>query len=769
MTKPAVQRPAQREPLGWAAVGALAALAFVVLIGGTSVGELEPVPRLINALIAMALLLRYVRGMPARGDRLDLAVLAGVVLFAFTGALSSAPRQSFDAVLQAATYAAALFTARDLLARPATRNAFLTMMMGLSGFLTFITAARWFPVVVGWWSAVGGSVAPPLNLELLSGPWGHRYDLALLLAVLYPAWWIGATTPLRRWVAVAIGLVIALVVLVVGSRTLWAALGGAGLLMAWPWIRAQWKASARVRLFAIAVVLLALAVFIAGGLAAALAGRATNLASLGWRTVMWGSLFEVWLKHPLAGYGPGSFPWILQTTTYFDTNSWAPRHPDSAPIELLAEGGILGLAALVVVIVSVARALRKSRSIAAVWVLLSVALVSIGANPTEFMFLMAPSVAWLAFAVPRPHEARVATAAGFAAPRLARYAVFAVIAAAFAATAVAGFAYDQAREAVEAGDLRDARPQLDLAVALDPGMALYWRQRGELAYLQGRSRDAASDLQQATQLNPSDDLAWRSLGLAAAVGGDEAGASRALMRALATQRSDVTNLLLVARWFDQHDQPSEAVATLAEVVQSWPSIVGAPGWSGVLPHSVSTIDVVDAAARRWQDGGSTPELPLDQGIWLAVLANRPDLDRLAIDRAALGPNLAQAKLAVLRCGHTLDYLNAATADEKRSFYYWKLRMQTASVAGHPDSTAVDVIRIMTSDPRFPDLPLNTLNPLDENGLPSGDIWGYRRLPISWPDSGIRLPSPDVGVFIWLVNPAHAVESAGLARQLPTCR
>lgn len=754
--------------MGPVALAALVGLGYIVLIGGTSVGELAPAPRIINTLIAMALLVRYVRGMPARGDRLDLAVLAGVVLFAFAGALSSAPRQSFDAVLQAATYAAALFTARDLLARPATRHAFLIMMMGLSGFLTLITAARWFPVVVGWWSAVGGSVAPPLNLELFSGPWGHRYDLALLLVVLYPAWWIGATSPLRRWVAVVIGLVIALVVLIVGSRTLWAALGTAGVLMAWPWIRAQWKASARVRLVAIAVVLLALTVFIAGGLAAALAGRATNVASLGWRTAMWGSLFEVWLKHPLAGYGPGSFPWILQATTYFDTNSWAPRHPDSAPIELLAEGGILGLAALAVVIVSVAGALRKTRSVAAVWVLVSTALVSIGANPTEFIFLMAPSVGWLAYALPH-EEARISAMAAIAPLRIGFYAASGVIGAAFLATMIAGFAYDQAREAVEIGDLRKARPEFDLAVALDPGMALYWRQRGELAYLQGRSRDAASDLQLATQLNPSDDLAWRSLALAAAAAGDEAGASRAVMRALATQRSDVTNLLLAARWFDLHYQRSEAVLTLAEVVESWPSIVAAPGWSGVLPPSVSTIDVVDAAARRWEDGGSTPEPPLDQGLWLAALADRPDLDKQAINRATVGPILAHAELAMLRCSQTFGDLKAATPDEKRSFYYWKLRMQTASVAGRTDSTAVDVIRIMISDQAFPHVRIYTLDPLNENGLFSADIWGYRRPPISWPDSGIKLPSPDVGALVWLVNPAHAVESAGLAKQLPACR
>jgi hypothetical protein len=96
-------------------------------------------------------------------------------------------------------------------------------------------------------------------------------------------------------------------------------------------------------------------------------------------------------------------------------------------------------------------------------------------------------------------------------------------------------------------------------------------------------------------------------------------------------------------------------------------------------------------------------------------------------------------------------------------------MQAAAVDGRTDGIAVEVIRTMISDPAFPNLPIYTLNPLDENGLTSGDIWGYRRLPISWPDSGIRLPSPEVGSLEWLLSPKEAVERAGLGKELPACR
>jgi O-antigen ligase len=758
----------RRNPLGWATVAAFAALAYFVVIGGSTSGELNPVLRSLNALIAGSLLVRYVWRMPRAGDRIDGGLLAAVVLFGVAGTLSHAPRQSFDAVLMAATYAAALFTARDLLAREAVRATFIRLLMALSLLFTLVTAYGWFSLFIGWWSATQWSVIPPLDLAFAGQPWGYRYDLAFLLVALYPVWWIGAISPLRRVIAVVVGIVVALIVLIVGSRTLWAALAIAiGLVIA-PTVARAWPRSPRVRAILLAGVAIGLALLIVSGVAAAFIHRASSSTALGWRTAMWGPLLEVWASHPIAGYGPGSFPWLLQLTTYFDTHTWAPRHPDSVPFQLVGEAGFLGLLSAVVVVATLLPPILRGRSAASRFVLFAFIVESFGGNPTEFPFLMAIVIAWVAYAVPHEASATEPTGASSRRVRAMSLAALVVVALAYFATLSASFFYENARAAVADGNLAGGRRALDVAVSLDPSMALYWRQRGELGYLEKEPDGAISDLREATRLNPSDDLAWRVLALASAALGDDVGAQSALTKALAVQRSDVTNLLLEARWLGQHNRITEAREILGEVVQSWPAIVAAPGWDDMLPPSVTTPQIVDVATRRWELGLSTPALPSDQGLWLATLDNRPDLDGLGIGQATLSRPLAEAELVLLRCGSADSLLRGATDEDKRTVSYWITRLRSSALAGQSDEAAMQALRIMSGDLTFPGDPKSTLNPLDENGL-SSDVWGYRRLPIQWPDGGLRLASPRSGSSIWLLNPLTAVRDAGLERALPDCR
>jgi O-antigen ligase len=757
------------QPLGLATLAALIALVYFVLLGGTAIGELDPSLRLLNALIAGCFLVRYVWRMPRAGDGIDQALLLAVVLFGIAGTLSHTPRQSLDAVLEGATFAAALFTARDLLAGEAARAAFVRWLRGLSLLLTLLAAFRWFPLVAGWWWATGRTVVPPLDLELAGVPWGHRYDLALLVVVLYPAWWIRAASPATRSVAMMIGIAVSLIIFVVGSRTLWAALAIAVLIVAAPTVVKLWRRYQRTRLILIGGILASSAIVVLGGIAATFLQRAVNGTTLGSRTAMWGPLLQVWVSHPIAGYGPGSFPWVLQLTNYFDTNTWAPRHPDSAPVQLVAEAGLLGVLAVVVVVVAILPRILRSQSNAARLVALTVGIASLGANPTEFPFLMAVLIGWVAYAIPhRSSPPKPVTWILRPVPVIS-FIALAVVATAYAATLGAAFSYERARSAVASGDFAEARRDFSLAISFDPSLALYWRQRGELAYLHGDANSAASDLREATRLNPSDDLAWRVLALASMAKGDETESQSALSRALAAQRSDVTNLLLSASWLGQHDRLEEAREQLAEIVQSWPAIVAAPGWDTVLPPSVTTTQIVHEATHRWELGLTTPSPPNEQGLWLAALDNRPDLDDLAFAQSTLSPGVAMADVVLLRCGNADDLLNQASDDDRRSALYWIARLRAAALTKRSDEGALKAIRIMSGDFTFPGDPQQTLNPLNENGLFSADAWGYRRYPILWPDSGVRLPRPGSGSVFWLLDPRGAVATAGLEHALPACR
>ena len=215
----------QRSSLGPIALVGLAVLCYVVLIGGTPIGEVTSALKTITVAIAAAAIGYFVVHAPARADRIDIVVLIAVLLFAIAGMFSQHLRQSLDAVLAALAWTCALFVARDQARRPAVREALPVVLMALSTIVTITTAARWLPVLSDWWTATG-ILAPPLDLDYPAQPWGHWHDLALLAVVLYPAWWTGRPGMTRRVAAIGIGLLVAVIVIVDGSRNVWLAVLG---------------------------------------------------------------------------------------------------------------------------------------------------------------------------------------------------------------------------------------------------------------------------------------------------------------------------------------------------------------------------------------------------------------------------------------------------------------------------------------------------------------------------------------------------------------
>jgi O-antigen ligase len=748
---------------------ALGALGYTILLGGTGRGELEGVLQVLNGLLAAFFILLHVRRAPSQADRVDRGVLLGLLLFLAAAVLSAFPRQSFDAALGALTATAALFVLRGELDHAEVRTAFVRLFVVLSGLLTFLTAALWLPTTLEWWSLTGWSVVPPLDLNFSAAPWGHRHDLALLVVLLYPSHLIGPLSPLRRVLAVVFGVLVVLIVLVDGSRNLWLAMLLATAAVMAPIAYRRLRANPRARRVAVVGLLVIVALVLVSGLAAVLADRLLNLQSLGWRSEMWGSLVEAWTGRPIAGYGPGSFAWILQTTDYYDTNSWAPRHPDSAFFQLLAEGGILGLAGTAVVLGTLLPPVIRSASQSARWALATFVLASIGANPTDFPFLVATAVAWTAFAMPRPEAADE--------PRLPRsglirgvtLASLVIVGLAFAATTTAGLYYGAASDAAEREDFDRARGALDTAIALDPGMALYLRQRGTLDYLAGADTSGLTDLYRATTMNPSDDLAWRTLALAYASTGYADAASAALERALDAQRSDAANLLVAARELGRAGDEAGTLETLGEIVHSWPHITEAPEWAELLPMGASTVEVVGEALRRWQSNLPTPEPFADQGIVLAAFSGGDDLDEAAIEVSGVGEPLSRAALSVMRCDPDAGEALAALDDsDRRLQMYWELVIRDSSGDGATDESAVRLLEIMRGSPILPETADDVLNPMVETGF-SNDRWGYRRRPIVWPANPDVLPSPDAGEVRSLFYPSEAAEAADLTERLPECR
>jgi O-antigen ligase/tetratricopeptide (TPR) repeat protein len=737
-------------------VGAAAALVYFVTIGGTPAGEFLGSLRIVNTLVAAPLVIYYFRNARRHADVVDGAILAALLLMALSALASPLPRQAIDALLGALAYAAVFYTARDLM-RSTRSPVLLWAMRALSLLVTLVAASRLLPAAIEWWQLTGD--APPVGLPLVARPWGNGYDLVLLGVMLFPAWLIPPIGRLRVLASAVVGALLGLVLLMQGARALWLAVALASLGIALPYAIGGMRHLSRRTAASIggAIAVAAVLVF---ALAGGIVDRLLTSATVGQRLAMWTAALEAWLQRPVFGFGPGSFPWILQSTDYFETNSIHPRHPDSAIFQLLPELGLLGLVTALILLVGIGLPLIRRRQYLAMWPLAALVAAGFGANPTDFSYLVVVGIFWAAYGLPRsadverdvsPTWTRPVTAVGLG-----------IIAAFLIATLVAGLAYDGAARRAADGDVAGADAALDTAVALDPGMAIYVRQRGIAGLLLGEGQDAEADLVRAVRLNPNDDLSWRALAIARWAEGDADGASEALQRAIALQRSDPTNLLLRAAWQEDAGDIDGYTDTLAEILLAWPDVIAAPGW-GQFSSGVSGTDLVNLALDRWQEGKSSPEPLRRQPLTLAAIANRADLVPQASQLTGESDRLASAAIAVMQCKpETLAILEGIPPSDRRSNTYWALRIQEASQRGSSDATAMELFRLVTATQPSRDDWAEPMNPLHENNAQgSADLWGYDRGPIAWKEAPVELPLPSAGSSRWLLDPAGARAEAGL--------
>lgn len=733
---------------------------YAVLVGGTPAGELVGAIRLLSAVVAGAVIWAYLRALPRSQDGIDGATVVALLCFAVASLLSVFPRQSFDAVLGALLYVAGFSVARTLLRAASVRAVIGQAMLVLSVVITGLLIMRTVGNALEFLRLTEWSVFPPLGLKIDARPLGHPYDVAILGVMLYPSWFLGRPSRLRRGFAGVVGCMLVIAVVLMGSRAVWAASVGGILLWLLPLIGDRWRAW-RGRAIAIAIGAAVLVGGVALVAAPSLLDRLLDIATLGQRGQMWLAGIEAWSTRPIAGFGPGSFPWVLQQTDYFDSNTLAPRHPDSSVFQLIPEAGLLGLLAAGVILVALTPRLWRRRSSGARFALGTFTLASLGANPTDFPYLVVVALLWAAIASPRASGAdRPAERRGRGLALASRGALM-VIGLAVVSTSVAGVQYDMARQSVHAGDLERAERSLGGALALDPGLALYWRQRGTVQLLRGDPQGAVSDLMVATEINPSDDLAWRTLALAFRDAGRPGDAQEAAETAANVQRSDPTNLLLYAALTG----PSEtAEVILAEVVQAWPALLSAPAWDVVAPDPAITRRVADLALRRWEGGAPSLEPGGEQEDLLALLT-APD-DVLARIGERDNPTLAEASLQLSVCGEgAASAVELRPPSDQRFTEYWALVVQLAAEGGAFDAVAARMYSLIAAQNLDHDAWGVTLNPLHENDTRgySTDQWGYRRLTIQWPQQALELPSPSAGALRWMLDPRGARRQAQVTR------
>ncbi|MEX0626008.1 MAG: O-antigen ligase family protein [Chloroflexota bacterium] len=746
----------------------------VVVVLGTGASELVPAIRLMGAVVGAVLVVAWIAAVRRQADLVDLATTGALVAFSISCALSMFPRQAFDAGVLAFAWASALGVGRRVLANEEMRAYALFVMAALGIVLSVVVISLWGQIWLHWLSLTGWRALPPLDLALPSGPWVHRHDLTSLLVMLAPAIWLQRGSGLLRILLTTVLVGIGAAVVMDGSRSVWLAVAVAtGVTMLRPLVLVL-RSRRGIVVAAIAAASVIVIAAIMTGFADEVVKRLTAVRSIDARTGQWSSALTLWREHPIQGIGPGSFPFLLRLTDYFDSYTFVSRHPDNAAVQLIAEVGLLGVVAAGAVLASVGRMWRRNSppSAAATWVLVYALVVSVGTNPFEYGFLLAPLVIWTSIGAP----AKLGEVAESARPVRSRWVTPAIIAATGvlalvqAAMVLAAFAYDAGSRAAREGSYTEARRMLDMAATLDPGMALYVRERGTMAILAGLPGAAVPDLTAATAQNPADDIAFRSLAEAWLAEGDPARALAAARSAVQRDASDPRNLIVLARAASRAGDSASATDALALTILHGPWITADPSWQSFAHPEQPVADLFDKAVALWQDG-KAPWLKgrLDPA-WLVGLAENTESTHQAVIQAGpLGPSAA-ALLQVLRCDSQqagLDSLRSLEHSQGTFAEYWRARVVGEALAGERVVGVIAEIAMIRM-PQLGPVIADKIYSFDVYSGAFNDQYAYRRRPIDHL-GGLVVPSRWGGLAEWIRHPATAALAAGMTERIASCR
>jgi len=285
---------------------------------------------------------------------LPLAVLVGATLVA--AALSEEPGLSLRAAASLWTVAA-FYLGRA--AAPDARSVariWLCLAAGASLAALAAVVQAWLgavPLPASWLAL--GLPAPTLRDGRATGWFGHPLTFAGQQAMLILG--LAAIAAARgrslgsawRWALplplLAAGLIVS------------AARGAFVVTVAGLVILAWWGRSVRRGLALAAGALLLAGAGLALGTLLAQRFTAGETAEVPGRAAMWQVAIDLWREQPLLGRGPGAFRRLAPE--WLDISRYRPAHAHSTPLQLLAETGLLGLAAFVTLWVRFFVALRQ--------------------------------------------------------------------------------------------------------------------------------------------------------------------------------------------------------------------------------------------------------------------------------------------------------------------------------------------------------------------------------------------------------------------------
>ena len=594
-----VTTAAHPSHLSPAQLGLLAAFAFFLLVGGSRAGWLTPI-RLLDAILGAIVVALWLRAMTRGADLADRLTLGALLLFLLTCLTSTLPRFSFDSATTVLTYTALYGLARREFRSEQVRAVMARFLAATATVFVAIVAVVWGGQWLEWLQASGGQL-PPLELTLSNlGIYTFKYPIAIFIAMLLP---LVAALPgdprIRRlgYPVIAAGL---LLIVMSGARSAWTgSLAGAFVMAARPIRLRVPRMSRRAAVAAVFAGAVTLAVLVIVG--SVLAHRAFNSSTVSLRINIWGYALSELGGRPLVGSGPGTFPSLITLSGYFQDFDSVARGPDSSPVQILAEQGVAGVAAVVLLSAALFVALRRNRNIWTRPALASAAVFVVSSLTNDTIHVaQLVGLACIVAALAGPSGPITPVPSGNAAPSLRRVATYAtaiVLAGAVGATQTAAILHARAAGASSDGDNSTALQDAETAAALDPANGYYLHQLGLARLAVGDREGALSAFERASSVSPADLAALRSAALVAADLGNYAEAKRLAQRAATLRPSDVTEDLVLALVDLRAGSPSQASSALEVALQWAPWLPGAPEWASAYPSDGQLAALLRTAAR----------------------------------------------------------------------------------------------------------------------------------------------------------------------------
>lgn len=604
-----------------------------IAFGGTTLLGWHPVARAAGVLlyggpVVLWAVLRY-RG-PV--DRLDLAVVAAVVAHLVVSLLSLDRESSMEMSAVVVAYACTFWLARRIAGDARLRRLSATAVATAVVFWLAVLAVTWIGEKV---TAIEHLGWPPVLDARQPYVWGSINTLPVLALLVGPfiAWLPGG--PGRR-IMVTIWLASAVVVVPLSvGRAGWLGVGVAIAslepLLRFPVSQRVISGLRRRNRLAWTTVGIS-AVVLAGTLILVFSRGGEVVASaLDSRVRLWQQALSLFSADPLTGAGPSTFGWarLAHVPDYVDRVAAKDVH--SVPLQTLADGGLILVVAMAVVVAAWVNVMferrrllnvRQRLSIAALIGYAAVALLDdLSFLPTVTVMLILLA-AW-AIPVANPPAPRATGLHAIGVPALILAAAVITTPAVIAMTASRLHAAE-GRHAAVAGDWDRSLVAFEDATELHPSNAQYWMSVGLAASMAGQSDAAVMAYERARSISPGDPRPWGAL---ATLAQDQRSEIRLLEEAARRSNDPRYAFRLGSALFDNGDveRAGRFFAIGAALQPEWFASIPKELWPAVsdaLPEAISTVASIgghNPEEAQWNAGLALGNLP--EGVpapWRAV-------------------------------------------------------------------------------------------------------------------------------------------------------